>query len=97
MPLAQGDIGVYLSDKRKAGVFTVVSQDLIRATDDTAEATLTGILVRAQPCHRQRIRWYSSSRRRIPARPRGGSYTSYRLQCRCYSVHRGTLPKLACL
>ncbi|NML98770.1 major capsid protein [Paraburkholderia sp. RP-4-7] len=47
MPLAQGDIGVYLSDKRKAGVFTVVSQDLIRATDDTAEATLTGILVRA--------------------------------------------------
>lgn len=47
LPLAQGNIGVYLSDKRKAGVCTVISQELVRATDDTAEATLTGILVRA--------------------------------------------------
>lgn len=46
-PLAQGNIGVYLADKRKAGICTVLSKDLVMLTDDTAEATITGILVRA--------------------------------------------------
>ncbi len=46
-PLAQGNIGVYLVDKRKAGVITVLSNELIKMTDEAAEETITGILVRA--------------------------------------------------
>jgi HK97 family phage prohead protease len=47
MPIAQGNVGVYLTDKRKAGIAAVVSEELVKMTDETAEATITGILVRA--------------------------------------------------
>jgi len=46
-PLAQGDIGVYLVDKRKAGIIAVLSRELVMLTNDSAEATITGVLVRA--------------------------------------------------
>jgi len=47
LPVAQGDVSVQLVDKRKAGIVAVLSQELLKATDDTTEATVTGILVRA--------------------------------------------------
>ncbi|MDI9688475.1 phage major capsid protein [Burkholderia cenocepacia] len=47
LPVAQGDVSVQLVDKRKAGIVAVLSQELLKATDDTAEAAVTGILVRA--------------------------------------------------
>lgn len=47
LPVAQGSVGVRLVDKRKAGIVAVVSKDLLEVTSDTAEATVTGILVRA--------------------------------------------------
>jgi hypothetical protein len=47
VPIAQGNIGVYMADKRKVGIVTVLSKELIVNTDETAEATVTGILVRA--------------------------------------------------
>ena len=46
-PVAQGNVGVQLADKRKVGIVSVVSQELLKATDDTAEATISAILQRA--------------------------------------------------
>jgi len=46
-PVAQGSIGVQLVDKRAVGVISVLSQELLRATDDAAEATISAILQRA--------------------------------------------------
>lgn len=46
-PAAQGAFGVALADKRKIGVISVLSQELMQATDEAAEAAVTGILQRA--------------------------------------------------
>ncbi|MFL9976063.1 HK97 family phage prohead protease [Paraburkholderia graminis] len=46
-PVAQGSIGVQLVDKRAVGVISVLSQELFKATDETAEATISAILQRA--------------------------------------------------
>ncbi|MFM0243655.1 HK97 family phage prohead protease [Paraburkholderia sediminicola] len=46
-PVAQGTIGVQLVDKRKVGVIAVVSQELLKATDDAAEATISAMLQRS--------------------------------------------------
>jgi HK97 family phage prohead protease len=46
-PVAQGTIGVQLVDKRKVGVIAIVSQELLKATDDAAEATISAILQRS--------------------------------------------------
>lgn len=46
-PVAQGSIGIQLVDKRKLGVISIISQELLKATDDTAEATISAILQRA--------------------------------------------------
>lgn len=46
-PVAQGSIGIRLVDKRKLGVISIISQELLKATDDTAETTISAILQRA--------------------------------------------------
>lgn len=46
-PAAQGAIGVQLAAHRKVGVISVISQELMAATDEAAESVVTGILLRA--------------------------------------------------
>jgi HK97 family phage prohead protease len=46
-PAAQGAFGVQLADNRRIGVISVISQELMLATDDGAESAVTGILQRA--------------------------------------------------
>lgn len=46
-PVAQGAIGVYLTDKRKVGILSVISSELLQMTDETAETTISGTLQRA--------------------------------------------------
>lgn len=46
-PAAQGNFGVQLVDKRAIGIVEVMSQELLRATDETAEATVSSMLQRA--------------------------------------------------
>jgi hypothetical protein len=47
LPEGVGNIGVMLADKRKIGTLTVISDELLALTNDTAETTIQGILVRA--------------------------------------------------
>lgn len=46
-PVAQGSVGVYLTDKRKVGIISVISNELLQMTDETAETTISGMLQRA--------------------------------------------------
>lgn len=46
-PAAQGKFGVSMADKRKIGITEVISEELARATDETAEVTISAILQRA--------------------------------------------------
>ena len=46
-PVAQGAVGVYLTDKRKVGIVSVISNELLQMTDETAETTISGMLQRA--------------------------------------------------
>jgi len=46
-PAAQGAVGVYLTDKRKVGIISVLSKELLQMTDETAETTISGMLQRA--------------------------------------------------
>jgi hypothetical protein len=47
LPFAVGNVGVVFPDKRKIGMITMVSDELLQLTDDSAEATLQGIITRA--------------------------------------------------
>ena len=46
-PVAQGTIGVQLVDKRALGIVSVISKELLQATNETAEATISAILQRS--------------------------------------------------
>ncbi|KVX94731.1 major capsid protein [Burkholderia ubonensis] len=46
-PAAQGTFGVSMADKRRIGITEVISEELARATDETAEVTISAILQRA--------------------------------------------------
>jgi hypothetical protein len=47
LPVAVGNVGVVFPDKRRIGILAVVSDELLQLTDESAEATVEGILSRA--------------------------------------------------
>lgn len=47
LPVAVGNVGVLFPDKRKIGFLTLISDELLQLTDESAESTIEGILLRA--------------------------------------------------